>query len=408
MCKKSENNLSKSETDSEDSMSEDSSVSVSEDSDPEFEPDDTIQEPGTSSQEAQYSDSEEDEVIKAIKRESEKTNNHPPIIRCEDFVMDICFHPFSNILAVATISGDVCFYNYSMEENNLQTSLELHTKSCRDIEFSHDGKTLFSTAKDKAIMLSDVESCKLNQFYENSHEVPVSCLTVLDEYLFCTGDDDGTIKLWDIRLPTAIYRCKKNEDYISDIITNDAQKYLICSSGDGSLTTIDLEKRSVFMQSEEYEEELTCLGLFRTETKLLAGSSKGKLYFFNWNEFGLHSDAFPGPKCQINSMIPVTENIVVTACEDGVLRAAHLFPHRHLGIVGQHNMSVEHLDICNDGTFIASSGHENEIKFWNIQYFENFEKVDRKHKKHERKKELAHNLPSSKAGNTADFFSDLA
>lgn len=71
-------------------------------------------------------------------------------------------------------------------------------------------------------------------------------------------------------------------------------------------------------------------------------------------------------------------------------------------------MSAECMDICNDGTIIASSGHNNEIKFWNIQYFESFEKVSHKHKKHERKKELANNLPSSKMKNTADFFSDLA
>lgn len=161
------------------------------------------------------------------------------------------------------------------------------------------------------------------------------------------------------------------------------------------------------MQSEEYEEELTCLGLFRNETKLLAGSSKGKLFLYNWNEFGLHSDAFPGQKSAINSLIPITENIVVTACEDGNLRATHLFPHRHLGIAGQHELSVEKVDICNTGKFIASCSHNNDIKFWNIEYFEEFEKVSHKHNKHNKKKEMEHNLPSSKRKNVAEFFSDL-
>lgn len=68
-----------------------------------------------------------------------------------------------------------------------------------------------------------------------------------------------------------IYKTKKNEDYISDIATDQSHKYLLCSSGDGSLTTIDLEKRCVYMQSEELDDELTCLGVFRSETKLLAG-----------------------------------------------------------------------------------------------------------------------------------------
>ncbi|CAH0557152.1 unnamed protein product [Brassicogethes aeneus] len=335
-------------------------------------------------------DEEEDEVIKAIRRNAENKRDHPPPITTEDFITDISFHPHEDIIAIANIVGDVGLYKYTNEENTLMESLESHTKACRDVEFSYDGK--------------------LNRFYENSHDVPVYCLTVLDENLFATGDDDGMVKLWDLRERSdkQIYRIKRNEDYISDIITNESKKYLLISSGDGSLLTVDLQNRKFHMQSEEYEEELTCLGIFRGETKLVSGSSKGKLYLYNWNEFGLHSDAFPGPKTTINSLVPITENIAVTACEDGNLRATHLFPHRHLGVVGQHQLSVENVDICNTGKFIASSSHNNDVKFWNIQYFEDFEKVSHKHKKHERKKDLENNLPSSKLKNASDFFSGLA
>lgn len=40
-----------------------------------------------------------------------------------------------------------------------------------------------------------------------------------------------------------MFSLKKNEDYISDMLTNEEQKLLVCSSGDGSLTTIDLGER---------------------------------------------------------------------------------------------------------------------------------------------------------------------
>lgn len=159
------------------------------------------------------------------------------------------------------------------------------------------------------------------------------------------------------------------------------------------------------MQSEEYDEELTCLGVFKEETKLLTASSKGKMFLFNWNEFGLHSDEYPALKIAINSLIPITENIVVTACEDGNLRATHLFPHKHLGIVGQHPMSVEHVDICKDGKLIASCGHNDDIKFWNISYFEDFEAVN--HKRKHNKRYMQKHLPSSQVKNITDFFSDL-
>lgn len=74
-----------------------------------------------SKEEAAEDEESEDEVIKAIKRECERKNDHPPMIVCEDFITDISFHPHTNILGVATIVGDVTFYKYGMEENSVQS-----------------------------------------------------------------------------------------------------------------------------------------------------------------------------------------------------------------------------------------------------------------------------------------------
>lgn len=65
---------------------------------------------------------------------------------------------------------------------------------------------------------------------------------------------------------------------------------------------------------------MNCLSLLRRESKLLAATSKGKMLVFNWGEFAYHCDEFPGPKVAINKMIPITENVVVTGGEDGILR----------------------------------------------------------------------------------------
>jgi WD40 repeat protein len=61
-------------------------------------------------------------------------------------------------------------YKYTNESTEIINTLEVHTRACRDIEFSKDGSVLFSTSKDKSIMLSDVDTGKLKHFYENAHE----------------------------------------------------------------------------------------------------------------------------------------------------------------------------------------------------------------------------------------------
>lgn len=201
---------------------------------------------GATNAEQDENEEEEDEVIKAIRRENERQRDHPPTIHCEEFIVDISFHPKEDILALANITGDAILYKYNVEENSVIKTLELHTDACRDIEFGPDGKVLYSVAKDKTIMLSDIETGKLVHYIADAHDVPAYCISVLDGNLFATGDDDGVVKVWDVRAKNKqIFRMKKNEDYISDIISSEGQQYLLCASGDGVLTTIDLQNRYI-------------------------------------------------------------------------------------------------------------------------------------------------------------------
>jgi len=144
----------------------------------------------------------------------------------------------------------------------------------------------------------------------------------------------------------------------------------------------------------------------KNDTKLLAGTDMGKMYIFNWGEFEEHTDTYPGHKETINSMVAIAEEVVVSATGDGTIRATSLFPHKPLGIVGQHDMTCEKVDISHCGTIIASYSHDEYIKFWNISYFEDADVTQLTGGNKNRGKER--NLPSSKHRNTSDFFKDLA
>lgn len=352
---------------------------------------------------------EEDEVVRSIIAEIKKPRTRPPDIKTEDFVVDLSFHPEQDILAVGSITGDVLIYKFANEENTLLKTLEVHTKAVRDIEFSIDGKQLFSTSRDKSIMISDVETGKLVRFWDKAHEEPVYCLSVLGENLFATGDDNGWLKLWDLRQKDVapVFSLKEVDDNITSIISNEAKRYLLMTSGDGYLTTINIPAKKLYVQSEPYEEEFTCMGVYRNDSKVVVGSSKGNFYTFNWGQFGYHCDAFAGPSGPINKMIPITDRVAITGGEDGIIRAMHLVPGRTLGIVGQHSLAVEAMDICANGEYIASSSHDNDIRFWNVKYFEEFAEIDY-HSKANNKRCAVHNLPSSKYSNTRDFFADMA
>lgn len=351
---------------------------------------------------------ESDEVVRKIIAEIKKPRSKPPNIDTEDYPTDLSFHPNQNILAISTVTGDVIIYRYENEENKLLYTHEIHSKAVRDIEFSADGRALFSASRDKSIILSDFETGQFKRFWDNAHEEPIYTLTVIDENLIATGDDEGTIKLWDLRSRGSdpVFSIKEVDDYISRIITNNQKKLLVCTSGDGLMTTLNIASKKMYVQSEPYEEELTCAGIFRNESKVVVGSSKGNFYTYNWGEFGYHNDSFIGPSTPVSLMIPITERIAITAGDEGVIRAMHLFPGRILGVVGQHSLAVESMDISYDGEFIATSSHDNDVRFWSIKYFEDFDSISYNAKPN--RTAASNNLPSSLRRNRADFFADLA
>lgn len=349
---------------------------------------------------------EDDDVIKAIIAEIKKPRSKPPNIQVDDYVVDLSFHPSEDVLAIGTSVGDVLIYKYANEANVLADTQELHTKAVRCVEFTRDGKSVISTGRDLTVVVMDVETGKFQRCWENSHPEPVYSMSVISEHLFATGDDDGTVKLWDLRQKDAVFALRPVEDFISCILASGTQqKYMLLTSGDGLLTTINLLQRKLYVQSEPYEEEMNCMGTFKRESKLVVGTSKGNYYTYNWGQFAYHCDTFAGPKASANRMVPITEQIAVMGGEDGILRAMHLVPGRVLGIVGQHLMGVDSLDICGSGELIASSSHDNEVRFWNIKYFEDFDAI--KYNSKPDKKALKHNLPSSQRVNAIDFFAGL-
>uniref|UniRef100_A0A182MU11 WD repeat-containing protein 55 homolog n=1 Tax=Anopheles culicifacies TaxID=139723 RepID=A0A182MU11_9DIPT len=351
-------------------------------------------------------DMEDDEVVKAIISEIKKPRSKPPDIHMEDFVVDLSFHPSEDMLAVGTSVGDVLMYKYSNEQNVLAATHELHTKAVRCVEYTCDGTSLISTGRERSIVVADTETGKFKRFWEGAHDEPVYSMAVIGEHLFATGDDNGMVKLWDLRQKDAVFSLRPVEDFISSILSNNSQqKYLLMTSGDGLLTTINIAQRKMYVQSEPYEEELNCMGTFKRESKLIVGTSKGNYYTFNWGQFAYHCDAFTGPKASANRMVPITEQIAVMAGEDGFIRAMHLVPGRVLGIVGQHSMAVDAMDISGSGELIASSSHDNDVRFWNIKYFEDFDGIKYNSKPDNRT--LKHNLPSSQRVNAKDFFAGL-
>ncbi|XP_046550091.1 LOW QUALITY PROTEIN: WD repeat-containing protein 55-like [Haliotis rubra] len=327
----------------------------------------------------------------------------PKQIELEDLTVTVDFHPSKDIIAVGCIDGEVSIHSYSTKESNkLLKKLCHHKNACRCIKFSPSGDRLHTVSKDKSLWSIDTETGKVKKKIKKAHEALTYSLVTTDENFIATGDDDGTIKVWDMRTKTCTYEVKENDDFISDMIIDDQRKFFLATSGDGTLSAFNIRRKRMDLQSELFDSEFLSLAAMKGEKKVVCGTGEGVLNVFNWGEWGNISDPVPGHPMSVDCMVPITRDVVCTGSIGGIIRAVNILPNRFVGVVGEHeNFPVEGLCLSHDKTLLASCSHDQKVKFWNIEGLENIKFNERKKAKKSNKNKR---LNSSKQDN---FFSGL-
>ncbi|XP_014791044.1 WD repeat-containing protein 55 isoform X2 [Octopus bimaculoides] len=330
----------------------------------------------------------------------------PKAISLSDVVVDVCFNPVKDVIAAAHIGGDVSLHSYSVEGDNQDLLLlEHHKKSCRCIQFSSDGNILYSGSKDKSVAAVDMNTGAVTWHKKTAHESAIYSLLLLGDHFLASGDDDGTVKVWDLRAKEASMELKCCEEFISGMSIDDAHKILLAASGEGTLTALNVRRKRLELQSELFDSELLSVAIIKNGRKVVCGTGEGVLNLFNWSEFGNLCDRFPGHPMSIDCICPISEDIICTGSLDGAVRAVHILPNRFLGVLGRHaDFPVENLSLSRDKKFLASCSHDQTVKFWNLDILSDVEvNIQEKAKKSSRMN------PLNKEDNFfADFGNELS
>uniref|UniRef100_A0A8C6WMP8 WD repeat-containing protein 55 n=1 Tax=Neogobius melanostomus TaxID=47308 RepID=A0A8C6WMP8_9GOBI len=293
----------------------------------------------------------------------------PEDLHLEAIANSICLHPSRDMIVCGDLDGDVYAFEYSCTEGQTRElwSSGHHMKSCRAVRLSADGQRVFTVSRDKAVHLLEAESGKLVTRIKGAHSAPINALRIIDENLLATGDDNGALKVWDMRKGTSIMDFKHHDDYISDITVDQAKRILLTASGDGTMGVFHLKRRRFELLSEPQGGDLTSVALMKRGKKVVCGSSEGTVYIFNWNGFGATSDRFALKAESVDCIHPLSDSVMCTASMDGYIRAVHLLPNRVLGCVGQHvGEPIEELASSHCGRFLASSSHDQSVRFWDV------------------------------------------
>ncbi|KAJ3296719.1 WD domain repeat-containing protein 55 [Rhizoclosmatium sp. JEL0117] len=282
-------------------------------------------------------------------------------------VTSLCFHPTElNILAACEINGAVSCYRVEEESSEQLFTAKYHKGSCRVVEFSDDGKELYSGGKDKSFQILDTSTGKPILKKAAAHDDPINALSPLDPHIVVTGDEGGVVKIWDTRERKLAMKYSVNEDFISDFAYVSEKSTLLATSADGRLSVFDIRKKKPIRVSDNQEDELLSVVLVKDTKKAVVGSEDGILSIFSWDNWGDLTDRLPGHPGSIDSIAKLDESRILTGCSDGKIRLVSIFPNKVLTSLRDHDLDlmIERIRLNADGTVLASCSHENMVRFW--------------------------------------------
>ncbi|KAL5194233.1 WD repeat-containing protein 55 [Glycine soja] len=211
-----------------------------------------------------------------------------------------------------------------------------HTESCRAARFINGGRAILTGSPDCLILATDVETGSTIARLDDAHEAAINRLINLTESTVASGDDEGCIKVWDIRERSCCNSFNSHEDYISDItFVSDAMK-LLATSGDGTLSVCNLRRNKVQAQSEFSEDELLSVVLMKLDEDRIITGSENRII----NLVGILPNRVIQPIAE-HSEYPV-ECLVITYGFFGLVAFSH------------------------DRKFLGSISHDQMLKLWDL------------------------------------------
>ncbi|KNC55186.1 WD repeat-containing protein 55 [Thecamonas trahens ATCC 50062] len=194
---------------------------------------------------------------------------------------------------------------------------------------------------------------------------PINALLALGEFGLASGDDTGTIRIWDVRAPNYVRTSDMHEDYVTSFTSLNDGSMLISSGGDGRIGAFDLAGNRPLSQSEPLDDEIVSVTALADGSKVVAGVQTGELHVFEAGYLGAPLDEYAALG-SIEAMVKISEGGVALAAADGSVRVFSVHPNKLVDVVSEHDVEVSAMAVSGDGLLLASTGHDTVIRFTNL------------------------------------------
>ncbi|CUA71935.1 WD repeat-containing protein JIP5 [Coprinopsis cinerea okayama7 len=286
-------------------------------------------------------------------------------------VFDLAFNPKHDIVYTGLLDGHIKAFAYD-DQGTCTSKFDIRPtkRSARSLGVDQEGLELYSVSKDRSIHAIDTSTGKVVREQAQAHESAINRVTRFMSML-ATGDDNGVVKLWDPRQISPIRSYTHHFDFISDFLWLQDKKQLVTTSGDGTLSVIDVRSSKVepFAHSEDQEDELLSIVSIKDGKKVAVGTQTGVISIWNRSSGWADCvDRLKGHPHSVDALATLSEDVIVTGSSDGLVRVVQVLPNKLLGVIADHGtFPIERLRTDRNGAWLGSASHDNVLKLTDVR-----------------------------------------
>ncbi|XP_068665955.1 uncharacterized protein [Aristolochia californica] len=170
------------------------------------------------------------------------------------------FNPAGTVIASGSHDRDIFLWNVHGDCKNYMV-LRGHKNAVLDLQWTADGSQIVSASPDKTLRAWDVETGRqVKKMTEHSSFVNSCALARRGPPLVVSGSDDGTAKLWDLRLRGAI-QTFPDKYQITAVSFSDGADKIFTGGIDSDVKIWDLRRKEVTMTLQGHADMITCMQL---------------------------------------------------------------------------------------------------------------------------------------------------
>ncbi|KAK2195262.1 bifunctional WD40 repeat/WD40-repeat-containing domain superfamily/WD40-YVTN repeat-like-containing domain superfamily [Babesia duncani] len=306
--------------------------------------------------------------------QSEKMGTQCYYKQFKEHINSINFHSVKNLISVGTVGGNVSTWEWESFEKGLRQKWDkgdIHSAAVRHVRITPNGKGVVSCSSDKTVVLTDLErgTCK---WRVKGHGEGVNAVACIDDNLIASGDDEGELVVWDVRIGnkgSCVSKITEFDDCISGIeIGKDSSEILaICADQIGCF---DFRNNRLKVQaiSDQLEHELSCLVKVKNGEKVACATQTGCLCLFSYGYWGDFNDRILISKEALNDMVKLNENLICTCGDDGKIYIVEIHPNRVAGVLKRHEQLLpgsvgysDCLSVNGQGSILAFVGNSDTL-----------------------------------------------